>query len=81
MRMNEAPELLTVTEAARLLRIGRNTAYSLVARGVIPHVRLGHLIRVPRASLEGWLTGAGAPKNPEAEALDGGLHSLHRGRG
>jgi excisionase family DNA binding protein len=33
--------LLTVKEAARLMRIGRDTAYALVAEGRIPSVRLG----------------------------------------
>ena len=47
--------LLTVPEAARLLRIGRNLAYELVARREIPSVRLGRVIRVPRASLEQWI--------------------------
>ena len=44
--------MLTVPEAAKLLRIGRNHAYQLVARGEIPSVRLGRLIRIPRAALE-----------------------------
>lgn len=47
--------LLTVPEAAKLLRIGRNLAYELVARGEIPSVRLGRVIRVPQASLERWI--------------------------
>lgn len=47
--------LLTVPEAAKFLRIGRNLAYELVARGDIPAVRLGRVIRVPRAGLEQWL--------------------------
>ena len=44
--------MLTVPEAAKLLRIGRNHAYELVARGEIPSVRLGRLIRIPRAALD-----------------------------
>ncbi len=43
--------MLTVAEAATLLRIGRNLAYQLVARGEIPSVRLGRLIRIPRPAL------------------------------
>jgi excisionase family DNA binding protein len=49
------PLLLTVEEAADLLRIGRNTCYELIKRGQIPHLRLGRLIRVPRHGLELWL--------------------------
>lgn len=54
--MSDLATLLTVPEAAKLLRISRNLAYDLVARGEIPAVRLGRVIRVPRASLEEWLT-------------------------
>ena len=48
-------ELITVVEAAEVLRISRNLAYDLVARGEMPHVRLGRIIRVPRKSLEDWI--------------------------
>ena len=47
--------LLTVPETARLLRISRNLAYELVARGDLPSVRLGRVIRVPRRSLDDWV--------------------------
>lgn len=43
--------LLTVREAAALMRIGRDTAYALVAEGRIPSIRLGRQIRIPRAAL------------------------------
>ena len=49
------PTLLTVAEAAQLLRIGRNTCYELIRLGQIPSIRLGRLIRVPRFGLEAWL--------------------------
>lgn len=45
------PVLLTVREAAKLMRIGRDMAYALVAEGSIPSIRLGRHIRIPRASL------------------------------
>ena len=50
-----ASELLTVPEAARLLRISRNLAYELVARKEIPASRLGRVMRVPRHGLAAWL--------------------------
>ncbi len=43
--------LLTVKEAAKLMRIGKDMAYALVAEGKIPNIRLGRHIRIPRASL------------------------------
>jgi len=47
--------LLTVPEAARLLRISRNLTYELVRQKALPHVRLGRRILVPRQRLESWV--------------------------
>jgi excisionase family DNA binding protein len=61
--------LLTVLEAARLLRISRNLAYVLVAQGRLPHIRLGRRVLVPRRGLEIWLAQeAGLPLEPPAVA-------------
>lgn len=56
------PDLLTVEEAAVLLRIGRNKAYSLArqwratnGRCGLPVVQFGHTLRVPRHALEQML--------------------------
>ena len=53
--MDDSQAMLTVPEAAKLLRIGRNLASELVAQGEIPSVRFGRLLRVPRAALEAQL--------------------------
>lgn len=50
-----SPDLLTVPEAAKLLRISRNLAYELVTRNELPAVRLGRIIRIPRAALDDWI--------------------------
>jgi excisionase family DNA binding protein len=39
--------LLTVEEAASRLRIGRTTAYRLVAEGQLASIQIGHLRRIP----------------------------------
>ena len=49
------PIMLTVREAAGLLRISPNLAYELVAQGRLPHVRLGRRILIPRRGLEEWI--------------------------
>jgi excisionase family DNA binding protein len=49
------PELLTVMEAAAVLRIGRELAYRMVRTGEIPSIRLGKQYRVPRAALMKYL--------------------------
>ena len=60
--------LLTVSETAGLLRISRNLAYELVTRGEIPAIRLGRVIRVPRAALEQWIEAShrGEPTGEDA---------------
>lgn len=57
--LDALPELLTVEEIAAFLRCGRGTAYALIARGELPSVRIGRLVRVPRAAIEA-LVRAGA---------------------
>jgi excisionase family DNA binding protein len=47
--------LLTVPEAARLLRIWRNLTYELIRQKTLPHVRLGRRILVPQQRLESWV--------------------------
>ncbi len=48
--MPDSP-VMTVEEAAKVLRISRNSAYEAVKRGEIPSMRFGRLIRVPRAAI------------------------------
>jgi len=60
--MAETPLLLTVPEAARLLHLGRNSVYELVACRQLPALRFGRVIRIPRASLEAWVQRAALEK-------------------
>jgi excisionase family DNA binding protein len=53
------PEVLTVDEVARVLRISRGLAFAAVRDGTIPHVRVGRRILVPRAALTALLDLAG----------------------
>jgi len=46
------PLTVTVEQAARLLGIGRSTAYELVHTGDIPSLRLGRRIVVPVHGLQ-----------------------------
>lgn len=39
--MTEVPQLLTVKEAAALLRVSRTTVYELFLRGTLPSVHIG----------------------------------------
>lgn len=60
--LSDLPELLSVLEAATWLHIGLGLTYELVRRGDLPSVRLGRLVRVPRAGLIAVL---GTPRQPE----------------
>ncbi len=54
--INELPSLLTVTEMAKVLRIGRNAAYVLVYQKNFPVLILGpKKIRVPKDELLQWI--------------------------
>jgi excisionase family DNA binding protein len=63
--MNDDQLLLTVPETAKLLRISRNLAYELVARGELPAVRFGRVIRVPRDALDNWVKASAIGNNNE----------------
>jgi Helix-turn-helix domain len=77
------PDFLTVVEAARLLRIGRTSAYVLAQRWLysdgregLPVVRVGRQLRVPRRALErlagGELTAPERPSSsPAVETSEG----------
>jgi excisionase family DNA binding protein len=50
----------SVEEAGRRLGISRAHAYELVARGELPHVRLGRRLVVPKRAIEALLARADA---------------------
>lgn len=54
---------LTVRETARALGLSRNSAYSGILRGAIPHVRVGKRILIPKKALEEFLASAGKTLN------------------
>ncbi len=60
-RLEDLPDLLTVEEYAKWARRGRNRAYDDVRLGLVPSVRLGRTVRIPKAALVRFLESAGAP--------------------
>jgi excisionase family DNA binding protein len=52
-----ASAVLTVEEAAALLRISRQSAYAAVKAGELPTVKIGRRLLVPRHRLEQLLDG------------------------
>ncbi|MER8745856.1 helix-turn-helix domain-containing protein [Mesorhizobium sp. M1004] len=47
--------VMTVPEAGAKLGLGRNASYEAAARGDIPTIRLGKLIKVPKAAFDRML--------------------------
>jgi excisionase family DNA binding protein len=50
-----ADDVIDVAGVGKMLRIGRNTLYEMVARNEIPHRRFGRRIRFSRAAIMRWL--------------------------
>jgi excisionase family DNA binding protein len=53
------PEVLTASEAAAILRVGRNQLYQAVARGELGAIRIGRSIRIPKHALLALLVSTG----------------------
>jgi len=47
--------LMTMQEVAEYLQCSRSTVRRWVGRGVLPHYRMGKLVRFRRAELDRWL--------------------------
>ena len=54
-QQDSLPLVLSVPEAAALLRIGRNAAYELVRTGQLRSIRIGRSIRVPQSAIMDYL--------------------------
>jgi len=56
--MSDQATVLTVDEAAAILRIGRSAAYAAVKAGEIPSIKVGRRLLVPVCRLRALLEGA-----------------------
>ena len=57
IRIDDLPDVLTVTQMAKVLRISKNTAYKLVREGRIRIKRLGRIIRISKHDLMIFVNG------------------------
>ncbi len=48
-------EILTVEEAAALLKISKNTLYNWIHIDGFPRVKVGNIYRIPRTMLLEWM--------------------------
>jgi len=62
IKVNVESLVYDVPTAGKLLNLSRATAYNLCAQGVIPTIRFGKRLLVPRKALEELLASVGKPK-------------------
>ncbi len=60
-----ADELLTLDEAATLLKVPKSWIYERTRKGAIPHLKLGKYLRFPRAALLQWVSTQGRAGDPK----------------
>ncbi|MCL2400436.1 MAG: helix-turn-helix domain-containing protein [Defluviitaleaceae bacterium] len=51
------PDVLSIDDVQKALRIGRSMAYKLVNNGEIRHLRIGRLIKIPKQYLVDYIHG------------------------
>ncbi len=53
--MENEDRLLTILDMAKLLKISRSKAYSLIKSSTFPIIRIGKCIRISEKELKSWL--------------------------
>jgi excisionase family DNA binding protein len=66
--MNAASQLLTMPEAARMLKLGQSTVEKLTSKKQIPHVKFGRSVRYDAADLRAWIESKKVPSCAGAPA-------------
>ena len=62
--MRELPqETLTVRELQQILKIGTNSAYTLIHSNAFPVIKIGQSYRIPAAPFYAWLGNPGVADN------------------
>lgn len=58
-RYQALPDVLTVTQVAKLLQVSRQTIYSLIKKGKLKGKRVGQRWRFSKAAIIKWVAGGG----------------------
>lgn len=58
MNLKQYPDILTVKDVAKILKIGINSAYMLIKSGEIPSHKIGRIYRIPKICLFQYLKSA-----------------------
>lgn len=60
------PDVLTIPELQKVLRIGRSTAYRLIKTSELRCIRIGRSIRIPREYVLEFIETQHSPNNVES---------------
>ncbi len=74
----EAPLLLRVEEAAKLLGVGRTTVFAMVSARELRVVRIGRSVRIPREALEHWIREHLEADAPDEDAVGSAGYAIPR---
>ena len=55
MTARDVALLLRPEEAVELLGISRSKIYAMLAEGILPQIRCGKSVRIPRDALQAWV--------------------------
>ena len=72
--LEDLPQFLTVEEWRTFMRLGRSSAYDLVCRGVVPAIKWGRVLRIPREAIWKCLNQDGHDATPGGPAQGGARH-------
>ena len=73
------PAVLTIAEAAQILRIGRSAAYQAARCGDLPTIRVGRCLRVPGPRLAAMLGVEACGHSVDIAEKDAGLQDVSDG--
>lgn len=57
VRLDDLPDVLTPDDVARVLQCARKTVYDYCRKGIIPHRKIGSMVRISRREFVAWLHG------------------------
>lgn len=56
MEREELPDMLTVKDIQKIMRVSINVAYGLIHSKAFPVIKIGNFYRIPKDSFYTWLT-------------------------
>lgn len=62
-------KLLTIDELAEVLSVKKSTIYQWVHMGLIPHIKVGRLLRFREEDIEKWLISKQVKPSPRFTAI------------